>query len=703
MKKIAIMVSIGFIFMLFSVSAKAVAICASTDYNIFLMSRGQTAPADLINENAYETKTQKFNLCYDLINLTPDVLQARIELYRYLDEDAPNDGWKLEETMTLDPPFQSSIPIVFEDLKRGKSYSITLIVITDMPNISLQDGSPPIDMTVKTVYFLWPKEHGMHLSATTSFEGEPRREHFKMKWSAAAGAAKTRVKARHSDNTENPIVESSSEGELTFSREDVWAWPMDDLSSVSVDQLDSSGGVIDTAAFPIPIPIPGPIGGLRPPCPDCHVLPCRQVSPVTDQDVSGSQDKILNDGVIKVVVAETFGGAFFTLKLLSQNVNLINNAYVEGTPDGLLCQTAITRKNDRWVQFDGSNATQERWLADDGQNLKCGWENDPGGNYTPSCYEGDDTLFHWNQNQAGTQTGCGTTSNQNWEKYLRKHDNTYICAPYVSPSMTAVPIPCSRSKTLAPRYANTSTGGTTSPITYCSILPDWVHYDQLPPQSGPDANGKNWNFQGQPKTAMMSKVELIPGFVWQGSPCSGIKITSRYAVHCDCVGNGNCHCQDTSFPFFPGSPLNSQKAYEFGAAIQNWIFFGSGDVTHAYKFDNTWTDNCFGMVDRPRCSDYPDNKNCIYDYGDNAHLASEGWKEKLGSDNWVPYTLLSTDIVNNQRAWILIYSPDLTSPSTPQKAELKRIWQGASTGSSTGVYGHVAAPITRLDKLTDSS
>jgi len=347
MKKIAIMVSIGFIFMLFSVSANAMALCANTDYNIFLMSQGTVAPADLINENAYETKTEKFNLSYDLINLTPDVFQARIELYRYLDEEAPNDGWKLEETLTLDPPFQSSIPIVFEDLKRGKTYSITLIVVTDMPNLSLGDGSPPIDMTVKTIYFLWPKEHGMHLSATTSFEGAPRREHFKMKWSAAEGAAKTKVKARHSDNTENPIVESSSEGELTFSREEVWAWPADNLSSISVDALDSGGNAIATTGFII-----SPI----PPIKDYKILPCIPASADPEgADMSGPDDRVLNDGIIKVVVSETFGGAFFTLKLLSQNVNYT----VAPQPSEIWEFTPAYRP----VAISGSNVTQVDFTA----------------------------------------------------------------------------------------------------------------------------------------------------------------------------------------------------------------------------------------------------------------------------------------------------------------------------------------------------
>ncbi len=116
-------------------------------------------------------------------------------------------------------------------------------------------------------------------------------------------------------------------------------------------------------------------------------------------------------------------------------------------------------------------------------------------------------------------------------------------------------------------------------------------------------------------------------------------------------------------------------------------------VKHAYYFDPSNTDNCYGMLE--------DTHLCKY--GDNECLSSKGWKfyPPPLNPNWVPYTLLSTTPVNGQEAWILIYNPGESSSDTPKKGELRRIWQ-TSDDYKKGVTGYVAAPITRLDSLSDT-
>ncbi len=660
MNKAVLILMVVFLLGSFNASAQT-ALCASTDYNYFLMSQGATGPADLINEEAYETKTQKFDLRYDLINLTPDVLQARIELYRYLDEDAPNEGWKLEDTIYFNPPFSSSIPVLFQDLKRGKTYSITLIVVTDMPNISLQDGSSPIDMTVKTVYFLWPKEHGMHLSATTSFEGEPRREHFKMKWSGVAGAATAKVKARHSDNTENPVVVSSTGGELTFTREEVWSWPADNLSSVSVDALDPSGSVIGSAGFII-----SPI----PPIKDYKILPCIQppINP-EDPEVSSADDKTLDDGIIKVVVSNMYGGAIFKLGLHSyccngtgMPFNLINREgkiLSDGSHfgiGGLLCQSAFMRLNENWKDYDGgTESTMEAW------------ENDPEEDYAPNCMLGDKTKFHWNPTQGSSQDDCGYgATNQVWNKQFFDHSGN----PYGS--------------AMAPVEANGS-------VTYTSIFKHWLTLEEKLQGGSPE-------YYEQPQSVMQSTISLIEPD--SGQNASGIKIESKYRLHCNCGnnnhnpdGSNDCHCADLR-PIILQNGVE-QYAYQFDAAIQDWIFFGSESVKHVFEFDHTNTNNIYGMVEDNHCT-----------AGDNGCIKPYGWKNGTDDNpncvdpNWVPYSLMRTDgdLVDGSQAWVLIYNP-ATFSNTNDAIELKRIWR-AKAVSDDGVKGDVTAPISVVKALS---
>ncbi|MGB9693353.1 MAG: PKD domain-containing protein [Fervidobacterium sp.] len=608
-------------------------------------------------------KEQKFNLNYDLINLTDDVVQARVELYRYLDEDAMNGGWKLEKTLNFSPPFSSSIPISFEDLKKGKTYSITLIVTTDMPNILLQDGSPPIDITIKTVYFLWPKENGMHLSATTDYEGEPRRQHFKLKWSSASGSTKTKIKAHHSNNQDNPIIESEPEGEMTFSREEVWTWPLEDLTSISVDAIDSNGNLIKTTSFVI---------GSDPPRLDAKALPC--IPPPTnpsDPEVSDSNDKIIDDGIIKAVISYKYGGAFFALRLKSftdpnnSNLpfNLINNVGKNGYGiDGLLCQTAITRKNDKWPEKDSTAETMERF--DDQNNPGCKiWENDPCGRYAPACMDDRDNqkyFYHLILNQAGPQPGCFGTISDNmdeWNVDLKDHSGSSS----------------NGGKTMAPTYTNPSLG-TRSPVRYKTLADYWLPYDNLPTSP--------YNFKGQPRAAMDSTVELVPS---AGTGSSGIKITTKYFLHCPCAGQSNCHCSDSNYPHNGG--------WDFGAAIQDWIFFGGEKVNRWYDYNpSSPSSDLWGMELK-----VPDCK-----YGDNGCLAKEGWKN--GNPRWIPYTLLSTEKVNNNEAFILIYNEndfldDLSVPRTTP--HIRRMWS-AYDDPDNGVKGYVTAPISRLDSLRDS-
>ncbi|HNQ78119.1 MAG TPA: hypothetical protein PKJ37_03575 [Acidobacteriota bacterium] len=680
MNKTVLILMIGFLLVSFNASGQT-ALCASTDYNSFLMSRGTTGPADLINEEAYETKTQKFDLRYDLINLTPDVLQARIELYRYLDEDAPNEGWILEETNYFNPPFSSSIPVLFQDLKRGKTYSITLIVVTDMPNLSLQDGSSPIDMTVKTVYFLWPKEHGMHLSATTSFEGEPRREHFKMKWSGAASAATTKVKARHTDNTENPIVVSSTGGELTFTREEVWNWPADNLSSVSVDALDSSGNIIGTAGFII-----SPI----PPIKDYKILPCIP-PPVTPEEPEAYDPdrKWLNDGRIKVVVSNLYGGAFMAIRLLDfkdasgNPYNLVNDIGKASDNNygvnGLLCQTAITRKNDKWTQYDGS----------DSYDSMEEWENNDAGSYSPQCMDGFDSnpstkyKFHWNPTQGGPQEGSKTKCNvtpensDQWNETYLNHEGTGECAQMLSQNLNS----CTWATTYPPFKADTNN---TTPIKYRSMFKHWLPLGEVPE-----------GYREQPQVVMESTVSLIDSLA--GSDSSGIEIISKYRLHCPCGNTGgtpnDCHCADTG-DFFSRYDSYEQLAYNYEAAIQDWIFFGGEQVAHAFKFNPDYTTNDYGMEPFiPPC-----------EAGENTCLEDEGWKNGTNipgyvNPNWVPYALMRTDADSDgTKAWILIYN-GTNYWDNDEEMELRRIWQARSKASD-GVVGYVTAPITRIKHLT---
>ena len=661
------------------------ALCPSNDYNTFLMSVADQGPADLVNENAYETKEQKFDLTYDLINLTQDVIQARIELYRYLDEDAMNEGWKLERTLYFSPPFSSTIPLLFDDLKKGKTYSITLIVTTDMPNILLQDNSAPIDITTKTLYFLWPKEHGMHLSATTSYEGEPRRQHFKVKWSSTTGSSKTRIKAHHSNNTENPVLETPPEGEMTFPREEVWNWPIEDLSSVSVDALDGAGNVIGSTGIVI-----GPDLPLK----DLRVLPCKPI-PInpSEPELSSQYDKVLNDGNVEAVVSYKYGGAFFTLRFIpyccnnnGKPFNLVNNLKDQPGAGGLLWQTAFVRKNDKWKQWDNLDPIRSEWSQET-------WEIT---NSYPDCIHGD--KFKWNPTQGGQEAnaceGQEVTNENKWDnQQLYKHNGTN--------SWT----------TSAPMYVNPSLNDDAteiylSPIKYTSSFKFWYQLNDT------TYSNHTWNFpdayEGQPQGAMKSTIQFIPSI---NNDSSGIEVSNSILIHCPCAKDTSppCHCKETYSVLNKGG--TNQLSYNFQAAIQDNVFFGSEKVTKTYFFDPTSTVNRYGMVKRTPCQkdangNYdPDALNCLCPSGENSCLEKKGWKKDVKnpeshnaiSENWVPYALMSTP---NDEAWILIYN-DNDFSKNGETAEIRRIIQTGLQENVPEIVGCNTFPFTSIPALTD--
>jgi len=682
MKQILILLVTG---LSLAVSIPAIAAyCPNSDYNIFLSGQGDSAPADLINEFAYETKTQKFGLSYDLVNLTPDILRARIELYRYLDEDGPNGGWKLEQTYSLIRPFTETMPIAFSGLQKGKTYSINLVITTDMPNISLEDGTPPIDISLKTVYFIWPKEHGMHVSATDSFEGEPRRAHLKIKWSSAAGSVKIRMAMKHTGNADNPVLESVSSGERSFSREEVWNWPSENLSSISLDAIDAGGTTIGTASLII---------GWKPPCLDCQIVPCTPPpSMPPDPEASSENDKFLIDQRAKAVISYKYGGAFWALRLSSfsdsnnKAYNLVNNTGKQrenGTRygiDGLLCQTAVVRKNEQWPNGDNTISTLEQW------------ENDADGSYTPPCMDGQSdpaikAKFHWNPSQGGPQEGFNTSCNMGTDNQDRW--NGVLIKNHLGQTVFY--------KTVAPYYVDPSKNYTEngndyfySPVRYVTLFDHWLPQDLLPGAGDLD----QYNYQVQPQVAMDATVSLIPE---DCNNSTGIKIASRLILHSDCSADGNCHVTDMAYT----NPNTGEKSYSFGAAIQDWAFFGGDQIQKAYYFEPTFTGNCFGIKERPSCPNA--DPNCLCPNGDNSCLQTKGWRYDKNNplsyvdDNWVPYAIMSSE---DKQAWVVIYNGGEDSTLADQP-KIRRFVQSAAD-SEKGVNGITTIPFSRMDRLSDA-
>ncbi len=64
----------------FHLSAQILKYCPTDTCSTWLTSQATIGPADLITESAVETKQQKFNLSYALVNIGEDVIQVDIEL-----------------------------------------------------------------------------------------------------------------------------------------------------------------------------------------------------------------------------------------------------------------------------------------------------------------------------------------------------------------------------------------------------------------------------------------------------------------------------------------------------------------------------------------------------------------------------------------------------------------------------------------------
>ena len=529
MRKVLVMVAILMLVTMI-IPAQLRLYCPTDTYSTWLTSQAKRGPADLVTEKAIETKQQKFTLSYALVNVGDDVIQVQVEEYRFLDEDAPNEGWKLEQTKTFYPPYAEATPVIFQDLKKGKTYGIHLSVTTNIPSIASDGVFPPDTISVKTVYFLWDKNTNTHLSATSSIS-EDKKKFFKVSWASSDCSVKGKIRIKHSSGAENPILETASH-EISFPETEFKDWPMDDTTSVSVDSMDSENNLIGTTEIGVII---------KPPCEFCEPLPCIKIPPEDPAD-DLLATTTLNNGIITAVIQSNYGGAIKNLKW-----NADGRELVDSQDDGVLIQVDAARANDLWIDHGYIFNNRERWEDHD----------------DPTCDPGN-KMGQWLPTQGGSfhtiSSICGST-NQNWTKYFY---------PYSSTAWWG--------RALQPKQAVDTDGPY---VYYTKDFLNWLPMDQLTNTAD--------SYNGQAMPVMSAEIHLVNKF--NGTTInnvSGLQLKSKFRLTCPCMVSSdqnygaNCWCQGHS-------ELNSYgvltKGYEFDAIVHSWYFFGSTAVRTTYRYN----------------------------------------------------------------------------------------------------------------------